>query len=98
MNEITVSFTIGQMFAVIGSICLVAITIYLVGVLKETKKTLRQLHETLDNVNEIIEDVQTTKMVITTKIAELQRVLDFSNTVNEVKQKFTRKKKKKGDV
>lgn len=94
MNEITVSFTIGQMFAVIGSICLVAITIYLVGVLKETKKTLRQLHETLDNVNEIIEDVQTTKMVITTKIAELQRVMDFSKTVNELKQKFSRKKRR----
>lgn len=98
MNEITVSFTIGQMFAVIGSICLVAITIYLVGVLKETKKTLRQLHETLDNVNEIIEDVQTTKMVITTKIAELQRVMDFSKTVNELKQKFSRKKRQKGEV
>ena len=94
MNEITLTFTVGQLFAVIGAICLLAITIYLVGVLKELKKALRQVHETLYNVNEMVEDIQATKMVITRKIAEFKRFRDFSKTFKEMKEKFTRKKKK----
>jgi uncharacterized protein YoxC len=86
---------VGQLFAVIGAICLVAITIYLVGVLKELKKTLRQAHETLDNVNEMIEDIQATKMVITSKIADFKKFSEFSKTVREMKEKFSRKKKNK---
>ena len=95
MNEITLTFTIGQLFAVIGAICLVAITIYLVGVLKEVKKTLRQLHETLDTVNEVIEDVQETKLIITRRISEFKKFVDVSKTFKEMKEKFARKKKNK---
>jgi uncharacterized protein YoxC len=95
MNEITLTFTVGQLFAVIGALCLLAITIYLVGVLKELKKTLQQVHETVYNVNEMIEDIQTTKMVITNRISELKKFRDFSKTWEEIKDKFTRKKNKK---
>lgn len=94
MNEITLTFTVGQMFAVIGAICLIAITIYVIGVLKEAKKTMRQLNTALDNVNEIIEDVQTTKLFVTNKISEFAKYLDVVKRVKEAKAKMTRKKKK----
>ena len=93
MNEITITFTIGQLFAVIGGICLIALTIYLVGVLKEARKTLRQVNETLHNVNEMIEDIQATKMVITSRLADLKKVVDFSKAFKNMKEKLTRKKK-----
>jgi len=94
-NQITLSFTAGQLFAIIGAICLVALTVYLVGVLKELKKTLRQVNETVSNVNEIIEDVQTTKLVVTNKIAEFAKYLDIAKRATAMKEKFTRKKNKK---
>jgi len=94
-DSITLSFTVGQLFAVIGAICLLAITIYLVGVLRELKKALQQARETMYNVNEIIEDIQTTKMVITNKIAEFKRFTDIASKFKETKEKFTRKKQKK---
>jgi len=94
MNE-TMTFTVGQLIAVVGVACLVAITIYLVGLLKETRKTMRQLNETLDSVNEIVEDVQATKMVVTSKIAEFKKMSGVVQTFKEMKEKRERKKNKK---
>jgi len=100
MNDvITLNFTPWQLFAAIGGICLIIITIYVVSVLKETKKTLRQINEAVYNVNEIIEDIQTTKMVITSKIAEIKKASDIVKKFKEIKDKKNRKgsKKTKGD-
>ena len=90
-----ITFTVGQLFVIIGTICLVVFTIYLVGVLRELRKTLKQINETAFTVNEMIEDIQATKMVITSRLADLKRFTDFSKTFKEMKEKFTRKKKKK---
>jgi len=94
-NSITLSFTVGQLFAVVGAMCLIAITIYLVGVLREAKKTLRQMNETLYNVNEMIDDIQTTKMVLINKVAKFNKMMDISKKVKEVKEKLTIRKQKK---
>ena len=94
-NSITLSFTVGQLFAVVGAVCLIAITIYLVGAIKELKKTLQQVREVAYHVNEVVEDVQATKLVITSKIAELKKFLDISKKWGEMRGKLTRKKKKK---
>jgi len=100
-NQIT--FTIGQLLAVVGVICLVALTIYLIGVLKELKVTLREFREVGHNVNEMLDDIQTTKMVITSKIADFKKMADVVKRFKEMKEKREQKKlkkesKKKGEV
>ncbi|MCL1991059.1 MAG: hypothetical protein FWG67_09250 [Defluviitaleaceae bacterium] len=91
----TVSFTLGQLLGVVGAICLSALTIYLVGLMKELKKTARQLNETLYHVNEMIDDIQTTKMVVINKVAEFKKATDLIQKFKAVKEKRARKQEKK---
>lgn len=92
-NQIT--FTIGQLLAIVGIICLVFLTIYLIGLIKELRATLQEFREVGHNVNEMLDDIQTTKMVITSKISELKKMSDVVKRFKEMKEKREAKKLKK---
>jgi len=93
-NEIALTFTPWQLIAAVGAISLIVLTIYIVGLVREFKKTARQLDEILTNVNEIVEDIQVTKMVVVSKIAEIKRISDIVSSFKTARERFTRKKKK----
>ena len=94
-NEIELTFTPWQLFAIVGAICLIVLTIYIVGLLIEARKLTRQINETVHNVNDIVEDIQATKMVIVSRIAEIKKISDIVNSFKEAKEKVSRKNKKK---
>ena len=93
MNGFTITLTIGQLFGAIAIICLVVFTIYIVGVLKEVKKTLQEVREAVRNANEMIEDIQATKMLVVSKIAQAKKLTDGVKLVKERLDKIKQKKK-----
>ena len=97
MNEITLTFTVGQLFAVIGAICLVAFTIVLIGLmvqgiktLKETRGVAREAQELINNANGMLDDIRTTTGIVITTIGKAKNALNFI-------EKFDKKSKKKKD-
>jgi len=97
MNEITLTFTPGQLFAVIGAICLVAFTIALVCLLVQGAKTLKETRgaaaeakELIHSANEMLDDIRTTTGVVLTTIGKVKNVLNIA-------EKFDKKSKKKKD-
>jgi len=94
-SEITITY--GQILALIGVICGVVLTIYLVGLLKELKLTLREFREVGQNVNEMLDDIQTTKMVVTSKIADIKKMADVVQRFKAMKEKREQKKLKKAN-
>jgi len=98
MNEITLTFTTGQLFAVIGAICLVAFTIVLICLmiqamktLKETRGVAKEAKELIHNANEMIDDFRaTTGVVLTT----LGKVKFTSNLIEKFKDKKSKNKKR----
>jgi len=93
-NQIELAFTPWQLFAIVGAICLIILTIYIAGLLIEARKLTRQINETVHNVNDIVEDIQATKMVIASRVAEIKRISDIVNSFKEAKEKMSRKNKK----
>ena len=87
MNEITVTFTVGQLFAVIGAICLVAVTIALVIFLIRASKTAKEASALIQDARDMLDDIQETKMAVVGTISK------FAKALNVVE--FVRNKKKK---
>ena len=92
-NEIALTFTPWQLFALVGAICLIILTIYLVSLIKEAKQLTKQVNETVYNINEIVEDIQTTKMVIVSRVAEIKKISDIVTSFKKAREKLSRKKK-----
>lgn len=95
MNEITISFTIGQMFAIIGAICLIFITYALVKFLLKASATAKEAKALMEDSRLILEDIRETKMAIIGTISKARRTLSVVETVASHRAK---KKKKKGDI
>jgi len=98
-NEINLSFTPWQAVAFIltfvGIVSIILVTIYLIGVLREAKKTLQQSRAVMMNVNDILEDVQATKLLILNRLAEVKRMTDVVRRFKDIKQKREARKYKK---
>lgn len=94
MNE-PLLITPWQIIGIVCAILLAVLIVYLIGLIRELKKTARQLRETLYNANEIIEDIQATKMLVIGKIAELKKASDVVKRFKEIKAKREAKKLKK---
>lgn len=90
-NEITLSFTTGQLFAIVGVICIIILTIYVVKLLKsfslaaqEARELISKTHETLDDVREATHN---TIEGITDRFGKLKTVFKFANKFKTKKVK-----------
>jgi len=94
-NEVTFTFTLGQLLWSIGGICIIILIIVLIRLVIEAKKTLREYREVAYNINEMIDDIQTTKMVVVDRIAGFKKMTDVVKKFQEFKEKRERRKLKK---
>lgn len=93
--EMTLAFTPTQLLWWIGGLCIIVLIVVLIRLAIEATKTLRQYREVGHNINEMLDDIHTTKMVITNKISELKKMTDVVKKFQEFKAKRERKKLKR---
>lgn len=87
MDQITVTFTVGQLFAVIGAICLIAITIALVIFLSRASKATKEAQALMADAREVIEDIQETKLAVVGAISKVHKALNIVEWVKKRKNK-----------
>ena len=87
MNEITVTFTVGQLFAVVGAVCLIAITIALVIFLSRASKTAKEASELIQDAREILDDIQEAKLAAIGTISRVKKALNVARWVKKRKEK-----------
>lgn len=95
-NQITLSFTPGQLFAVIGAICLIVITVYLAKFLKEARQAAQEARELMHHANEVLDDFRTTKIAVLNTVAKIKDALDIAESIKNNKiVAFIKKRKER---
>jgi len=87
MDQITLTFTVGQLFAVVGAICLIAITIALVIFLSRASKTAKEAQALMEDAREVLDDIQETKLAVVGAISKVQKALNVVEWVKKRKNK-----------
>ena len=87
MDQITLTFTVGQLFAMVGAICLIAITIALVIFLSKASKTAKEAQALMADAREVLDDIQETKLAVVGAISKAQKALNVVDWVKKRKNK-----------